>query len=89
MDRKTYNRGVMDLLVGLICGAIIHFSMVTYLVIFGIAVVAMLIITATGGDASTYGNDEQGNFKGWVVLARIITVNVGVVIGRLAMSTAF
>lgn len=89
MDRKTYSRGVMDLLVGLIFGAIMHFSMVAYLVIFWIAVATLLIIVARGDDISTYGNNEQGNFNGWVVLARIITVNVGVIIGRLAMSTAF
>ena len=89
MDRKTFNRGTMDLLIGVICGAIMHFSMVAYLIVFGIAVVAMVIMMAAGNDASTYGNDDQGNFHGWIVLARIITVNVGVVIGRLTMSTAF
>ena len=32
MDRTMYNRGVMDLLVGIICGAIMHFSMTAYIV---------------------------------------------------------
>ncbi|MDX9914127.1 MAG: hypothetical protein RBS77_06125 [Candidatus Moranbacteria bacterium] len=88
MDRKTFNRGTMDLLVGVVCGAIMHFSMMAYLIVFGIAVVVAIIIVATGGDASIYGNDEQGNFRGLVVLARVITVNVGVVIGRLALGMA-
>ena len=89
MDRTMYNRGVMDLLVGIICGAIMHFSMTAYIIVFSVAVIGALLIAMFGGDPSVYGNDEKGNFRGAVVLLCIIIVNVGVVFGWLVMGLAF
>lgn len=86
MKRLRYNRSVMDVSVGIICGVIMHFSMSTYLVIFGIALVAMLVATARGGNPSTYGHDDEGNFHGVIVVKRVIIVNIGAAFGMLVAS---
>jgi len=89
MDRKTYNRVVMDLLIGVVCGAIMYFSMIAYLVVFGLAVAIMIILVAKGVDLSTFGNNKDGNFSTGVIITRIVTVNIGVAIGLLALTLVF
>ncbi len=87
MSVGTFKRSVMDLLIGFVAGVIIRISMTAYFVILGIAIIMTIIIIAKAGigTLSTYGNDEQGNFDGWIVLIRIITVNIGAFLGQFAM----
>ena len=89
MNRGTFNRGALDLLVGMICGVLMYLGPVFYLTALGIAVVGVLVIIINGGNVSAYGNDSKGNFNGQILLIRIVVVNVGVFLGKFAMSTAF
>lgn len=87
MERKVFDRGAFDLMVGVIIGGIMGVSQKAYFILWFVAVIAAILMSLRGNGLSTYGEDKEGKFSGLTVLVRVVTVNVGVLIGQLVMKS--
>ena len=88
MNRNTRNHMLIDLLIGATAGILIYVNNTAYLIIWCVAAVALIVILIAGGSTTIltpYGHNKNGRFSIGVFIARIITVNIGVIIGYTIM----